>query len=236
MPPLSPIAASTPANRLGWARTSQRAPNRPPASSSARNAKTMSRSGCTPSRAHRSSVARDAAHMSFMSAAPRPQTYPSSTTPANGSTDQSSGAAGTTSRCPWTSSAGRARSTPGTRSTTLARSGASSRASTSGDQPAATSRSAIQVAAFRSPALRPRPQFVVSNRISVDNRSTTSPPDPTSLEDPSAASVHGSAVISSTVTGVRKRYRRLEHLLRGPDDDRQPEQDQDEGEATANPT
>ena len=44
--------------------------------------------------------------MCFMSTAPRPQTYPSRTSPPNGSTLQSSASAGTTSRWACTSSAG----------------------------------------------------------------------------------------------------------------------------------
>ena len=48
--------------------------------------------------------------MSFMSTAPRPQTQPSCTSPENGCRCQSSASAGTTSRWPWRSSAGRSRS------------------------------------------------------------------------------------------------------------------------------
>ena len=53
--------------------------------------------------------------MSSMSTAPRPQSIPSAISPANGSYVHSLGSAGTTSRWPWMSSAGRLRSSPSTR-------------------------------------------------------------------------------------------------------------------------
>ena len=62
--------------------------------------------------------------MSFMSTAPRPQTKPSSIAPENGCTLHSAGSAGTTSRCPWISSAPRELSAPGRRANTLPRPGA----------------------------------------------------------------------------------------------------------------
>ena len=63
------------------------------------------------------------AFMFFMSTAPRPQSMPSFTIPANGSTLQSSAIAGTTSRWPCTTRAGLLRSLPGTRAITFVRRG-----------------------------------------------------------------------------------------------------------------
>ena len=125
-----------------------------------------------PERASSRTVARIIASMSFMSTAPRPQTQPSSTSAANGSTRQSDACAGTTSRCPWTTSAGRDGSAPSTRVTTLARPGAASTISV--ESPTSSSRPATYSAALRSPGPLLSPKFEVSNRISSRQRSTTS--------------------------------------------------------------
>ena len=90
-PPTSPIASVTPSNRSGCSWTRNLAPQLPPASSSAVNASTTSRSGLRPSRIRFLMTARTIASMSFMSTAPRPQTQPSASSPANGSRRQSSG-------------------------------------------------------------------------------------------------------------------------------------------------
>ena len=91
------------------------------------------------------------ASKSFMSTAPRPQTQPSATSPANGGTDQSSALAGTTSRCPWISSGDSDRSTPsGSQlATTEVRLGAGSNSSAA--MPTSPSSSATRSAATRSP-------------------------------------------------------------------------------------
>ncbi len=57
----------------------------------------MSRVSWTPARLRMISVISWAIASPFMSSAPRPQTYPSCTTPPNGSTFQYSGLASTTS-------------------------------------------------------------------------------------------------------------------------------------------
>ena len=84
-PPTSPIASVTPSNRSGCSCTRNLAPQLPPASSSAVNASTTSRSGLRPSRIRFLTTARTIASMSFMSTAPRPHTHPSAISPANGS-------------------------------------------------------------------------------------------------------------------------------------------------------
>ena len=89
------------------------------------------------------------ASMSFMSTPPRPQTTPSAISPENGSTCQSAALAGTTSRCPWTSSPGRLLSWPSIRATTLARLGCDS--TTTGSRPTSLSSPATYSAATRSP-------------------------------------------------------------------------------------
>ena len=68
-----------------------------PASSSAKNARTMFRGGLYPVRAHLRMMARIIASVFFISTAPRPQIIPSRISAANGSTDQSAAFAGTTS-------------------------------------------------------------------------------------------------------------------------------------------
>ncbi len=73
-PPTSLIASVTPSNSSGRCSTSHCAPNRPPASSSARNANTMSRGGTTFSRLKCRARASVMPTMSFMSTAPRPHT------------------------------------------------------------------------------------------------------------------------------------------------------------------
>src|SRR5580700_528186 len=107
----------------------------------------------------------------FMSTAPRPQTTPSRTSPLNGSTDQAAGSAGTTSRWPCNSSAGRSGSVPLTRATTFDRPGADS--SSSGSRPASASKAATYSAAFRS-RQSPPPRLVVSNWISSEANLVTS--------------------------------------------------------------
>ena len=93
--------------------------------------------------------------MSFMSTAPRPQTMPSRTSAAKGSTDQSAASAGTTSVCPCTTSAPRSGSVPGMRRSTLARPGADS--TSSGSQPTSVSSPMTCSAAARSPGPEPSP-------------------------------------------------------------------------------
>src|SRR3954447_12025515 len=147
-PPTSLIASLQPSKRSGWFSTSQWAPKTPPASSSATNASTTSRGGCLPWRTQSATTASVIASMSFMSTAPRPHRQSSRISPANGSTCQSAASAGTTSRCPWISSAGRLGSVPDQRATTEARPGADSK--TCGFSPASVRRSATHSAAARS--------------------------------------------------------------------------------------
>ena len=73
-PPASPIDSVQPSNRSGWVSTSHPAPSRPPFSSSASSAITMSRAGRHPLASLTRSAVRVIAIMSFMSTAPRPQT------------------------------------------------------------------------------------------------------------------------------------------------------------------
>ena len=91
------------------------------------NAKIRSRGGTYPVRLNSLATATVMATMSFMSTAPRPQTYPSCTAPENGSTVHSGACAGTTSTCPWISSAPRRGSAPASRQMTLPRPGTASR-------------------------------------------------------------------------------------------------------------
>src|SRR5437870_5558058 len=81
----------------GWFSTNQPAPTPPPISSSAVARKITSRLSGTQARLSVSSVMSCAIASPFISSAPRPQTYPSCTTPENGSTVQYSGVASTTS-------------------------------------------------------------------------------------------------------------------------------------------
>ena len=171
-PPTSPIASVTPSNRSGCSCTRNLAPQLPPASSSAVNASTTSRSGLRPSRIRFLMTARTIASMSFMSTAPRPQTQPSASSPANGSRRQSSALAGTTSRWPWMSSAGRLGSLPSTRATRLVRFGCDSR--TVGWTPTSLSRPATYSAALLSPGPEWSPGLVVSILIRSRQMSTTS--------------------------------------------------------------
>ena len=97
-PPTSPTASVTPSNSSGWRSTRKRAPQVPPASSSAVNASTTSRAGGRCSRSRWRTTASIIASMSFMSIAPRPHTQPSAISPENGSYCQSGALAGTTSR------------------------------------------------------------------------------------------------------------------------------------------
>ena len=110
--------------------------------------------------------------MSFMSTAPRPQIMPSLTSAANGSTDQSSFSAGTTSKCPWTISAGSELSVPFMRVTTLVRPGEDSKSC--GSRPASVISPAVYSAASRSPGPWLSPKFEVSKRINVRQISSTS--------------------------------------------------------------
>jgi hypothetical protein len=82
-----------------------------------------------------------------MSSAPRPRTTPSRSSPANGGRRHSAASAGTTSRCPWSRSAG-ARPAPRSRATTFGRAG--SRAATTGSTPASASSPATNAAHSRS--------------------------------------------------------------------------------------
>jgi len=58
----------------------------------------ISRRGSSPARSSSATAVSIIASMSFMSTAPRPQSMPSFTSPAKGSTLQFAGSAGTTSR------------------------------------------------------------------------------------------------------------------------------------------
>src|SRR3954447_19351350 len=167
-PPTSLIASLPPSNNSGWLSTSQWAPKTPPASSSATNASTTSRGGCLPWRTQSATTASVIASMSFMSTAPRPHRQSSRISPANGSICQSLASAGTTSRCPWISSAGREESAPGHRASTDARPGADS--SSCGDNPQSVSRSAAHSAAARSSLVG----LDESIRMRSRHRSTTS--------------------------------------------------------------
>src|SRR6266496_226985 len=107
-----------------------------------------------------------------MSTAPRPHRYPSRTSPENGGTDQSAASAGTTSRCPCTSSAGSEGSVPGTRAITLDRPGAASRIFEG--MPIPSRNAATYSAASRSPSDEPPPWLVLSKRSRSAQMSTTS--------------------------------------------------------------
>ena len=148
-----------------------RAPQLPPASSSAVNASTTSRSGLRPSRSRCRTTASTIASMSFMSTAPRPQTQPSAISPPNGSCASHRRSAGTTSRCPWMSSAG-LRVLPSIRATRLVRFGCDS--STVGSSPTSARSPATCSAATRSPGPEWSPGFVVSILIRSRQMSTTS--------------------------------------------------------------
>src|SRR5690606_36470236 len=117
-------------------------------------------------------TARIIASMSFMSTAPRPQIMPSRTSAENGSTCQSAASAGTTSVCPWRTSAGCVGSVPSMRSTTDARPGSDSMSS--GSQPTSVSNSQTYPAAAGSPGPDPAPEFEVSMRMRRRQISTTS--------------------------------------------------------------
>ena len=129
----------------------------------------MSRRGLRPSRSMRRVTASIIASMSFMSTAPRPHTMPSRTSAANGSKVQSAGSAGTTSRCPCSSSASALGSEPSIRATTLARPGSDSKIW--GSSPASASCSATYSAAGRSGLTG----FDVSIRMRSRRKPTTSP-------------------------------------------------------------
>ena len=162
-----------PSNSSGCRSTSHCAPNSAVSSSSAVNASTTSRRGRTPSRAHWLTTASSTASAFFMSTAPRPHSTPSRISPANGGTLQDDGSAGTTSRCPCTSSAGAPGSRPPTRATTFARPGADS--SSAGSTPASASLAATYSAAGRSRP-SPPPRLVVSILIrSAANRAASVP-------------------------------------------------------------
>jgi hypothetical protein len=144
----------------------------PPASSSAKKANTMSRFGLVPVRAMSRATDRIMASMSFMSTAPRPQIRPSFSSPLKGSTCQSSFCAGTTSKCPWTTSASAEGSSPAIRVTTEARPGEDSKISV--DRPTSSSKPAAYSAAARSPGPALSPKLEVSIRISSWQMRTTS--------------------------------------------------------------
>ena len=167
-PPTSLTASVQPSNSSGWLSTRNRAPLTPPASSSATNATTTSRGGCSPVRAHCRTSDSSIASMSFMSIAPRPQMKPSRSSPEKGCTDHSAESAGTTSRWPCSSSAGRDRSVPSIRATTLARPGSDSyrRDAT----PTSSSLPVTHSAAARSELVG----LDVSKRINSEQSSTTS--------------------------------------------------------------
>ena len=112
------------------------------------------------------------ASMSFMSTAPRPQTQPSAISPENGCTCQSAASAGTTSRWPWMSRAGRAGSVPSSRATTLARVGCG--LEHCGSRPTSASSAATCSAAARSPGPEWSPGLVVSILIRSLQRAATS--------------------------------------------------------------
>ena len=87
--------------------------------------------------------------MSFMSTAPRPQIVAVADLAGERGHGQSAASAGTTSRWPWMSRAGRDGSCPAIRATTLARPGWDS--SSAGSRPTSASSSATYSAAWRSP-------------------------------------------------------------------------------------
>ena len=169
-PPTSPIACRQPANNSGCVCVTCCAPTRPPDSSSAKNARTTSRRGRRPEAASRSTTVRTAATMPFMSTAPRPQTYPSSTRPLKGSTAQSPGTAGTVSRWLCTTSGGSAASVPGSRATRLTRRGSGSNHRQVSPAAARTSRTYVAASAS------PRSGVDVSQRMSRLQCSTTPEP------------------------------------------------------------
>ena len=171
-PPTSEMASVAPSNRSGLLSTDQRAPYVPPASSSAKKANTRSRLGLRPSLPMDRMTDRIMASMSFMSTAPRPQTTPSRTSPPNGSTLQSCAWAGTTSKCPWTTSAGSEELLPSMRLTTLARPGADSYSSA--DSPASEISAAVCSAMARSPGPSLLPKLLVSKRMRSEQMPATS--------------------------------------------------------------
>ncbi len=93
--------------------------------------------------------------MFFISTAPRPQSIPSLISPPNGSTVQVRGSAGTTSRWPWTTSAGLPGFLPSTRATPLVRPGSES--NSFGASPSALNRASTYSAAAISPLDVPSP-------------------------------------------------------------------------------
>ena len=108
--------------------------------------------------------------MSFMSTAPRPHTQPSRDLAGERvHASTRAGSAGTTSRWPCTSSAGRVGSAPSIRATTLARPGSDS--SSVGSMPTSASLPATYSAAARSVL---DVGLEVSIRISSEQSSTTS--------------------------------------------------------------
>ena len=125
-PPTSPIPSVQSATVSGWLLTSHWAPYTPPASSSAVKTSRTGRRGFTPARCRARTTDSTIASKSFMSTAPRPQTHPSKISPANGSTFQSFGSAGTTSRWPCTSSGSADWSSPSQCATSVARPGSDS--------------------------------------------------------------------------------------------------------------
>src|SRR5690625_1962077 len=140
---------------------------------------TMSRRGRNPWRAQCRTTALTWATVFFMSTAPRPHstgspvTGQSAISPAKGGSVQSRAWAGTTSRWPWTSSAGALGSVPGTRTIVFARRGADS--STCGSRPPTLRASATNSATGPS-SPSPAPWLVESRRISSRVRWMASSP------------------------------------------------------------
>ena len=170
-PPTSDIASEHPANTSGCSAAIHREPKVIPASSSAKKARTISRGGLYPVRAHFRTMARIIASIFFISTAPRPQITPSRISAANGSTDQSSAFAGTTSICPCTTNPGRVASLPGSRAITLQRFGADSNISDA-IPTSASEETMYSATAFSSPL--PSPKLTEGIRIKSWQIFTTS--------------------------------------------------------------
>ena len=169
------MASEAPAKRSGRLSTNQRDPCTMPASSSGKNTTMTSRRGRSPVRPQWRTTAVIIASMFFMSTAPRPQMKPSSTSAANGGWVQSLATAGTTSKCPCTTTAGALGSTPGIRKATPRRRSLPV-TMTSGSHPVSRSRSAQYSAASASPTVRGSgPQLLVSIRIRSRVMATASP-------------------------------------------------------------
>ena len=149
MPPPSVSRYSAPPSRSRRSRVTRAAPCRPPASSSGVASRITSRSRGRSWRASATRVNRCTTVTPFASRAPRPTTKPPPTTPAKGSTVQTSGSAPTVSR--WErSTTGRARPVPFTRAQRAARGLRSpSRRTTRVSIPSSCSRTCASQAASR---------------------------------------------------------------------------------------